>query len=364
MKTAYINSFPPKEFYTTSDWSLKLEYLAENTGNWIYINELRKQIDYGIETWLNDPELETYKVGVMPVSNILRKGYDGVVRWVDHIERLKFPVVFVGMGAQSFRGETTPKEIVATLKPEVIRAFQRIAYQACSLGIRGEATAECLELMGIHNYRIIGCPSFYQYLDGNFQKRKLPTKEKIIFNSGTARKTVGHIFEMGMQNHGHRIMQHRLEGVSYLYTDEKVSDDFVKQRLFLDRSGDEVNDYIKSHSHIFFTQEEWEQFILEQKFTFSFGMRFHGNMLAHLLGVPAMWIGHDLRTKELVSTLRLPNVTLEEYRNIDTIDELIARCSYNDIEKNYHSMCREYVSFLEENGIEHNFKLSEGNENE
>lgn len=360
MKIAYINSFPPKEFYMTEDWSLKLSYLAENTGNWVYINCLRKQIDYDIETWLNDPLLKDgYTVGVMPVSNILRRNYMGTVEWADAIEKLKFPVVLVGMGTQSPNGQTTPREIVKSLKPEVIRAFQRIADQCCSFGIRGEATAECLDIMGIHNYRIIGCPSFYQYLDGVFRCRKRPTKDRVVFSLTVGRKTAGHIFEMGMRNKGQWIMQGREEGVQFLHSDEKVSDGFVKEKLFLNKSGEELNNYIKSNAHIFFRQEEWEHYLIDNKFTFAFGMRFHGNMLAHLSGIPTMWIGHDLRTKELVSTLKLPNVTLEEYRNINDIDELIARCSYKNVEKNYLSMCKEYVKFLDENGIKHKFELNE-----
>ncbi len=199
MKTAFISAFPPEKFYTAGDWSSKLEYLSENTGNWVYINSLRKQINYDIEAWLGDPALTggDYQAGVMPVSNILRSGYEGTLIWADLIEKTKFPIVPVGMGAQSFHGQTTPREIVKSLKPEVVRAFQRIAYQTHSFGIRGEQTAECLDLMGIHNYRIIGCPSFYQYQDGSFRQRKKPSGDRVVFSLQTARKTTGHIFEMG-----------------------------------------------------------------------------------------------------------------------------------------------------------------------
>ncbi len=78
MKTAFISAFPPEKFYTAGDWSSKLEYLSENTGNWVYINSLRKQINYDIEAWLGDPALTggDYQAGVMPVSNILRSGYE------------------------------------------------------------------------------------------------------------------------------------------------------------------------------------------------------------------------------------------------------------------------------------------------
>lgn len=40
--------------------------------------------------------------------------------------------------------------------------------KVASIGVRGEFTAECLSLLGVHNIRIIGCPSFYKYLDGKY----------------------------------------------------------------------------------------------------------------------------------------------------------------------------------------------------
>lgn len=362
MRTAYINGFPAKNFYQEKSWARKLHGLAENTGNWVYINEMRKQIDFKKESGIYDKEylLDEFDAGIMPVSNMLRPEYDGILDWIDLIEKIKFPITFAGLGTQSYYPDLyTPKKIVAAIKPEVKKAFQRVAYQTTSLGIRGEETAEVLDLMGIHNYRIIGCPSFYQYLDGNYIKKPYPTKDKVIFNIQPARKTSGLVIEMGMENDAHWIMQTESEGMKYLYTNELVSEEYINKKLMFDRSTNEVQNYIKRRAHVFFEQKEWEDFLGDNGFTFSFGMRFHGNMLSHLKGIPSLWIGHDVRTKELIKALKLPNVTLEEYRDIHDIDELIERCDYSQVEKNYRRMCEEYVKFLDENNISHKFHFSE-----
>mgnify|MGYP001061963842 FL=1 len=50
MKTAYINAFPPQEFFKEGlTWDEKLHLLSDNTGNLLYVNELKEQIDYELE---------------------------------------------------------------------------------------------------------------------------------------------------------------------------------------------------------------------------------------------------------------------------------------------------------------------------
>mgnify|MGYP002249907294 CR=1 FL=1 len=53
--------------------------------------------------------------------------------------------------------------------------FNKMSEKATSIGVRGEFTAECLSLLGVHNIRIIGCPSFYKYLDGNIPTISQPS---------------------------------------------------------------------------------------------------------------------------------------------------------------------------------------------
>ena len=157
MKTAYINAFPPQEFFKEGlTWDEKLHLLSDNTGNLLYVNELKEQIDYELEGWLGEERYRTeeFTAGILPTSNILRKYCTCAEEWVQLINNVRFPVTLAGMGSQSYIDCRSPKEVVNSLPSERKQAFREIAEQTVSLGIRGGFTAECLELMGITNYRL------------------------------------------------------------------------------------------------------------------------------------------------------------------------------------------------------------------
>ena len=79
------------------------------------------------------------------------------------------------------------------------------AERAVSLGVRGEFTAECLEVMGIKNYRIIGCPSFYKHMGGILPEFKNPTSEKSVITCNNepieANKAVAYYFSLDNKVH-------------------------------------------------------------------------------------------------------------------------------------------------------------------
>jgi hypothetical protein len=67
---------------------------------------------------------------------------------------------------------------------------------------------------------------------------------------------------------------------------------------------------------IFFTDfSEWMQFT--RRGELSFGMRLHGNMAAFQSGVPALVVTHDLRTSELTRHMGIPNVSAQEFLQLD-----------------------------------------------
>ncbi len=97
--------------------------------------------------------------------------------------------------------------------------------------------------------------------------------------------------------------------------------------------------------------------MIERDYSFSTGFRFHGNMKSFITGIPTVWIMHDVRTKELIEALKLPYIFEEDLDNINSISDLLPLCCYDkEFEKNYDKMGKEYVAFLEKNGIyNHNF---------
>ena len=72
------------------------------------------------------------------------------------LPHLRIPIIAFGVGAQA------PAKGKLELSPRGQRIWQIIADHSTSLGVRGTYTAEVLWDMGIHNVRIVGCPTAFR----------------------------------------------------------------------------------------------------------------------------------------------------------------------------------------------------------
>lgn len=114
---------------------------------------------------------------VVPASNFLCKVNSTIFfdRFIDFFNRTNNQITFCGLGAQSTESLNTPKKLVDSLQTVQIKFFKMLSERAGLIGVRGEFTAECLSLMGVHNVQSVGCPSFYKYFDGFYPEVAVPS---------------------------------------------------------------------------------------------------------------------------------------------------------------------------------------------
>ncbi len=225
-----------------------------------------------------------------------------------------------------------------------------------SVGVRGEITAECMELMGIENYRIIGCPSFYSF-GWNPPIFRNITSEKICFTWGSSNYKKEQWFRELMRNTEQKgdalIMQSIEDFPLTLFEEAHLLPKHIKSRYpDIDVNRDDLEKYIKRLGHMFFDRNEWMKFLKEENFTFSVGCRFHGNMIAWLSGIPTLWITHDSRTFELCKVLKVPTIDIDKVSTLNSREELINFCEYKkDFYDNYQLLYQNYLDFLHENDL-------------
>lgn len=82
-------------------------------------------------------------------------------------------------------------------------------------------------------------------------------------------------------------------------------------------------------------------------------------MVVRLCGIPSLWIVNDSRTRELIETLKLPSIDYDYLPQYKYIEELVEQCDYSEMYKNYRRLYKEYVSYLNENGINHKLVMKE-----
>ena len=175
--------------------------------------------------------------------------------------------------------------------------------------------------------------------------------------------TTGNVYEskilrMAMENDWEWVMQTASELPECYFDNKQISKEKMN-KVFprLEKSDQDVSEYTQKRGNMFFDVVDWYKFLKQKQFTFSFGSRFHGNMIALRSGIPALWVVHDSRTRELVDTFSLPKINYEQLVRIHNIEELLEYCDYNAFYKKYSQICKEYVVFLEENEISHKFTL-------
>ena len=297
-----------------------LESVGGNTGNIVFYNSLKQQLNWGkyqyIYEYFNDDAGDSKKA-IMPSSTYLIKN-NWLDQYIDIIKSSDKEISLCGLGTQAKLSDV-PKDIVDSLAEEDIYFFKLIAERCKTFGVRGEFTAECLHLMGIKNIRIIGCPSLYKKSTVAINESNLST-DNILLNrtypkGGNEDIVLNELMKLGKYN-------------------------FIGQR----------NEEIGEKGCMFYDFDEWNKYIQKQNFNFCTGTRFHGNMMALRNGIPTVWIVHDWRTLELVRSLKLPYVMLNEIadkRNI--VEKIISACDYSELKKNYDKLYMNYIEYLKEN---------------
>lgn len=338
---------------------LKDIVFCNNTGNMLFAEAMHEQINYDEEYWLNGeisglPEAAS---AVIPTSNFIRYG-SSAKYFLNFLKKTNCSVTLAGLGAQSSTTILTPKEIMNHLQKEKIDCLKMFSERAVTLGVRGEFTAQCLEEIGIHNYRVIGCPSMFLYFDGKFPMLRKPTLDKPMINITGRLLADSRTIEIGERLNAKWVMQSAEEMPEIAFgTSDFDSKKLLKNFPGLKISPNRLKSYMKNNAVTFNSFKEWRVHLRNSGCTFSFGTRFHGNMCALLAGIPALWITHDSRTEELVKTLHLPHISCEKYESLTSIEDMLELCNYDDFYSNYQSMEKEYVKFLEENQLSHHFQI-------
>ena len=363
MNSVILNPMGIKKEADNSDFSSKFVQVGGNTGNLIFYNAVKEQISFLREIDINSNIDSSVKMVVIPCSNFIQNGgndsfYEGFLNFLD---RTKCKITLIGLGAQSSTFCDTPKKLMeeGVLKSKIkVAFFRRLAERSKTIGVRGEFTAKCLEILGINNVRIIGCPSFFSYFDGVFPEMPSPSAKRVQMSITPARfaPLQTKLLQMGIRENAYWVMQSENE-IPY-YRHGFLNPNYRLTRFFgLCTSTKKIKKYINERGKLFFSYDEWNKFYKNEKITFAYGSRFHGNMAALRNGIPALWVVHDSRTRELVETINLPHIELESVCRVKSINQLINYCDYSETRKKYKDLCKKYIDFLEENELDHNFSL-------
>ncbi len=323
-----------------------LENLGMNTGNMVFENSVRRQINYDdaiqITQLLRErEELKPSKV-VIPSSTFLNPAGD-FEYYASVIEKLDCEIILVGVGVHL--GRYVPvREFASSLTQGTKRFVEIVSERSSAIGCRGGYTADVLNCLGHRSVQIVGCPSVYNYKPPVFRDGR----ESICLTIEPYSRTSGKLFEFARKNQHAIVMQTKWEMIDSEL--ERSFSDF--RNLYKLRSLEEAPalQFYRESCNLFSDSQTWKEFLGD--FSFVLGSRFHGNAIALQAGLPALWISHDIRLRELCDFFHLPQVSEDFIASKElSLSVLRDKYDYSDFLKHIDAKTADYKSFLAANGL-------------
>ena len=336
-----------------------IKKIGGNTGNACFVDAIPNQIISDDEIWadsIKNYENKSNTTFVLVAANWINEYQDILRNILLPLEHKNVKLCAMGLGIQLSNEINTPKKLVQALPKETIKALKILGDKSETIGVRGEVTAYVLELLGIHNVEIIGCPSFYELYRKNWWlKSDKGTIERVACNIAPGEHAYK-VLELSKQANSSIILQCMGDLPNTMYG-AKIEQRHIDRKFpGLKWSIEELTQCIREKGRIFYNRIEWEDYFLSNDITFSYGNRFHGNMMAFTMGIPALWVIYDERVAEMVDAMKLPKINYMQLEKCTDIQELLEYCYYdNAFRNNYIRMSKKYVNFLNKNGISHVF---------
>lgn len=294
---------------------------------------------------------ERYDAYVIPLANAFRPSYEPIlIRLTRLIERLRIPVVVLGVGAQANLAYDTRR--LLRMEPSVRAFVTAVLDRGPSIGVRGELTHDYLRGLGFRDVEVIGCPSlFYHGADLRIDKR-LPVLDRA---SRVAINVSPYVSAMGP------VVAHHMEhypDLTYIPQDLDTLEMLLWGEVGADVDPADPRPIHLAHPlfredkvRFFIDPAPWLDFLATRDF--SFGTRIHGNIAALIAGTPAVVLAHDSRTLELARYFEIPHVPMPAVGTRLDAAELYAEADFGPFNRGHAARLATFTAYLDRHGLDH-----------
>ncbi|MEU5564229.1 polysaccharide pyruvyl transferase family protein [Micromonospora musae] len=352
----------PFDVYSPEE-TFEQNWIGENAGNLVFSHAAYKLLGAGntqieptaFRANLREADMinERYDVFVVPLANAFRRSYaERLGNLTRLIQRLRIPVVVLGVGAQ-----TNVKGDLEYLRPidDSVKAFVKaVLDRSHSIGVRGEITGDYLRSLGFSAVDVIGCPSMFLHGDSlRVEKRKafLEPHDRIAMTISPYVKSMAKV----VGNH-HR----KYPNLRYIPQDLKTLGTLLYGDAPEDRG---KTSQIPIHtSHPLFTEDKVRMFVDPSTwmeylsgFDFNFGTRIHGTITALIAGTPGYLFAHDSRTLELARYFEIPHRVMKDVpADVDAAD-LYEEADYTALNNGHKARFATMLAFLAKHDLPNAF---------
>lgn len=343
--------------------------IGMNTGNLLFTNAVWRQIAWteSGSGFILDPDRinAEFDAVVIPAANWLYERFD-FGDLADRIEKVRVPVVLIGIGAQAGAGMAIP-----VLPDGTLRLLRAVSERSALIGTRGDFSSHVLNEYGIRNHKPVGCPSLYLAHEKRpvVEKRALrrvmvggtryglprrePTPEESLHRSLYA-AAAKEDFDINFQSERPEIDLLVQWSLGTEIDAERLPPSLVSYYGFDDR--ERLKRFLERHGRVYLDVDRWIGDM--PAYDLYVGSRIHGAIAALLAGTPALLVAHDSRTAELGAFAAIPQVEQRQHESIDAgwINAMYSRLDFGPFERQMDINFRSYVEFLNANGLPHHLE--------
>lgn len=310
-----------------------------NTGNQVFTDSLRKILGANICTF-ND--LVWHSETLPDIGNVVttdliwitaNANFDYIHSQLNHIGDRAIVPISVGIQAPSL--DTDFK-----LNDSTLSALKALEERAV-IGVRGHYTASILEKHGIKNIDVIGCPSLYYWNDENF-KMNTPEIKKVergLCNFKT-------MYSALSQKQKHFLSYCAERDFTFIeQTDFPLKPEYANDDAYFNY----VSSWLSKKTEVHFTTDAWLSAM--ENYDFSFGARFHGNVIAMWKNIPALFMTIDSRTQEMIDFFGLPHIKMEDFDKSKSPEYYYELANYENFNSKYNANFNNFKNFLNKNKL-------------
>lgn len=302
-----------------------------------------------------------YDALIMPAANWVSPRVD-FTDLANRVEKLKIPVIIVGLGAQN---ENYKDKF--TIPSGTERFLKAISERCQAMSLRGPYTQDVLNELGISNTIVTGCPSLYH----EFRPFERPVKkeinlEKILLHSTRYEATYMPFIEGSSANlklfqlaHSKKIdllYQSEPEEIAEFQKYIRLSEQSKAKQIYLCKtyatmSLKSIENFIEEHGKFFVNLDQWSGAMID--YDFVIGTRLHGTIMALNSGTPGMLLYHDSRTRELAEFSAIPSMDAEKTDlSMNGLKEAYENADFDAYYEKRDENYAIYTEFLKTNSVD------------
>jgi hypothetical protein len=333
---------------------ISLESINFNIGNYFITDSFIENLKYDHINLINDDESWRTKKFFEIFKKIITIKNQNIVNFQDHISKnmissfekilinLPDDVKIIGIGVNNFHHEN----MIPCFNKNIRDKLLKISTNSI-IGVRGKITKNFLNINGIKNTEIIGCPSYFRR--SSLMLPKIDAAEFLTENAIIG----GDFNHPKFKSPGAYLVQGDYDKslVEILRQADQSAEGYMLVNL------NQLNDANFSFNHsrpksIIFPLK-FSVFLGDflRQFKFYIGSRIHGCIIANYYGIPAICTNWDMRAIEMCTYLNIPHIM--NFPSIEDTSEFLETFNLAIDYQNasYYELHNNYLNFLDKNGL-------------